>query len=435
MLFIGGLLLLGGVALPRFYASLGMMLLVLPVFFLHPLKLLVKKYLADGFSWSIGLLFLLPFLSGVYSSNIKEWLAVCQIKLPLLLLPFAALAWPPVPGKYVKGTSRNYPIPHLWRGFKGEANKEKQVFRGALKPLQAFFVLALFAACSWSIGQYLANETEMTDAYLRAKVMPVLMGNSHIWFSYMVVAGILFLIITWPAGKLKQWLHVAGIAFFAIFLHLLAAKTGLVFLYGSGFVLALRWLFTKNKKWMAVVAIAIVLALPFIAMQVLPTFKNRVLYMRYDFTNVANGQFVAGSNDGNRVISLQAGWDIVKENTITGIGYGDIIPAVKNWYNTNRPQTAPEEFIPPSNNWLLMWCGVGIAAFAAIGLVSFYLFKSNPNKKDWCWYLLCAMAFLSTLYENPFESQYGVYAFLVPFLVWRKLVQPANNFDGERQKG
>ena len=347
--------------------------------------------MADGFSLSIGLLFFLPFITGLYSSDINEWWAVCQIKLPLLLLPFAAWAWPVLSGKYLKAT-------------------------------QAFFIMTLFAACCWSIAQYLAHAGEIAEGYLKAKVMPVLMGNSHVWFSYMVVAGVLFLIATWPKNKWQQGLHVGGIVFFSIFLHLLAAKTGLIFLYGSFMLLALRWMITKQQKWIALIAIAVVLALPLIAMQVFPTFKNRVQYMLYDFKNVANGKFVAGSNDGNRVLSLQAGWDIVKENPVTGMGYGDIKPAVENWYKTNRPQTPPEEFTPPSNNWLLMWCGVGLAAFFSLALVFFHLFKSNPRKKDWTWYCLCGMAFLSTLYENPFESQYGVYAFLVPFLLWRKLI-------------
>ncbi len=389
--FVGCLLVLAGTALPRVYLSIGMILLVLPAFFLSPLKPIIKKYLSDGFSWSIGLLFLLPLISGVYSSDIKDWMAVCQLKLPLVLLPLAACAWPAIAGKYLKG-------------------------------VQAFFVIALFVACCWSINQYLANASEIADGYLRAKVIPVLMGNSHVWFSYMVVTGVLFLIATWPKIKWQQGLHVAGIAFFTIFLHLLAAKTGLLFLYGSLLLLGIRWLFTQRKKWVAVTAIILLITLPFIAIRVFPTFKNRVQYIVYDFTNVAHGKFETGSNDGNRVVSLMAGWDIVKENPVLGIGYGDVKPAVEKWYKTNRPQTPPEEFTPPSNNWLLMWCGVGIAAFAVLALVFFHFFKSNPNKSDWTWYMLCAMAFLSTLYENPFESQYGVYAFLVPFLVWRKLV-------------
>ena len=367
------------------------MLMIAPSFFLQPVNITTKKYLADPFCWSIGLLFLLPLISGLYSTNLGEWYKVCQIKLPLLLLPFASIAWPVVPPKY-------------------------------LRALQACFVMVLFAACCWSIGQYLAHANEIADGYLRAKVIPVLMGNSHVWFSYMVVTGVLLLIATWPKSQWHRALHVAGILFFTAFLHLLAAKTGLVFLYGGLLFLAIRWLFTQKKKWLALIIIASVLALPFIAMRVLPTFKNRVQYMLYDFKNVANGKLEQGSNDGNRVVSIQAGWDIVKNQPLTGVGYGDVKPAVENWYQTNRPQTPPEEYTPPSNNWLLMWCGTGILAFAVLGLMFFQLFKSNSKKIGWTWYVLCGMAFLSTLYENPFESQYGVYAFLIPLLMWRKLI-------------
>ena len=395
MLMLGCLLVLGGTALPRIYVSIGMIMLVLPCFFLQPFGNGIKKYWQDGFSLSIGLLFLLPFISGIYSTDLKDWSKVCQIKLPLLLLPFAALGWPEILGKYVKA-------------------------------IQSFFVLALFMACCWSIAQYMAHASEIADGYLRAKVIPVPMGNSHVWFSYMVVVGVLFLIATWPKNPLNRALHVAGIIFFSLFLHLLAAKTGLIFLYCSLLVIGLRQLFIRQKKWIAALAIVTVIALPFLAMQVFPTFKNRVQYMLYDFGNVANGKYEVGSNDGNRVVSLMAGWDIVKQDPVLGIGYGDVKPTVENWYTTNRPQTPPEEFTPPSNNWLLMWCGIGIAAIGVLAFLFFQLFKNNPNKTDLTWWLLCGMAFLSTLYENPFESQYGVYAFLVPFLIWRKLITPSS---------
>jgi O-antigen ligase len=391
LLLVGCLLVLGSTALPRIYVSIGMMLLVVPCFFLQSPGLVLKKYLNDGFSMSIGLLFLLPFISGIYSADANDWWKVCQIKLSLLLLPFAAYSWPVIQGKYVKA-------------------------------IQSFFVLALFMACCWSIAQYLAHASEITDGYLRAKVIPVPMGNSHVWFSYMVVVGVLFLIATWPKSQLHRALHVAGIIFFSLFLHLLAAKTGLVFLYGSLLLIGLRQLFMQQKKWIAAMAIVTVIGLPFLAMQVFPTFKNRVQYMLYDFGNVANGKYEVGSNDGNRVVSLMAGWDIVKKDPVLGIGYGDVKPTVETWYKTNRPQTPPEEFTPPSNNWVLMWCGIGIAAFAVLAFLFFQLIKNNPNKTDLTWWLLCGMAFLSTLYENPFESQYGVYAFLVPFLIWQKLI-------------
>ncbi len=47
-------------------------------------------------------------------------------------------------------------------------------------------------------------------------------------------------------------------------------------------------------------------------------------YILYDLSLVQKGQYVEGSNDGARTMSLQAGWQVLEQNPL-GAGAGDVM--------------------------------------------------------------------------------------------------------------
>ena len=74
------------------------------------------------------------------------------------------------------------------------------------------------------------------EEYLRARVVPVPMGNDHIRFAWLLLVVYIFLIDEWMGKKVEGvgWnksIIVFLIIYFAIYFHVLAAKTGLLGFY------------------------------------------------------------------------------------------------------------------------------------------------------------------------------------------------------------
>ena len=102
-------------------------------------------------TWLIGLviLFLVPFLSRIWSDDHYQWWRTIQTKIPLLLLPFCVAAMMKIP---------------------------KQIHRFLL----AVLVLISFIATLFSYWTFFSGSYAMED-YLKAKVVPVPMSNDHVW--------------------------------------------------------------------------------------------------------------------------------------------------------------------------------------------------------------------------------------------------------------
>ena len=82
-------LMLAGLFFSRFLLSVSMILFIISSFqFNNPLNQL-KSFFYQPILVGISLLFLLPFISGLWSQDIDTWASIIRIKLPLLLLPFA----------------------------------------------------------------------------------------------------------------------------------------------------------------------------------------------------------------------------------------------------------------------------------------------------------------------------------------------------------
>ena len=89
IIFILFIVMTGALFISRALLSASMIVFIL-VSFLHSNS---KKQVYDFFStpllWGMSVLFLIPFISGLWSSDKKEWLDMIRIKLPLLFLPIA----------------------------------------------------------------------------------------------------------------------------------------------------------------------------------------------------------------------------------------------------------------------------------------------------------------------------------------------------------
>ncbi len=357
----------------------------------------LKSFTTNPFLLGMSLLFFIPLLTGLWSDDKQEWWRWVRIKIPLFLLPFA---------------------------FAGNWQLSKKQWRW----IGYCFIGLVFVACCWSLWQYAINLYNINNSYLQAKSIPTTLENDHIRFSFLVCLAVIttvFLVRKKTGNGIQIALGVA-VLFFIVFLHILSARTGLFSLYiflGLSFIYLIL-LVRKIKLITGVFIIA--LLLPLAAWFLLPTFQNRIRYILYDFSFIKKDAYLPGSNDGSRMLSLKAGWNILKENPF-GVGGGDVKNKTYEWYADHVPQMLETDKIYPSSEWLMYGTSAGwpgVIFFTAIMLLPFF---EKIGVEKFFWLSLNSIAAFSLLFDIGLEVQFGVFIYAFIILWWWKWLRKESN--------
>jgi len=375
----------------RVALSASLIVFVAICFFHSDIKEHIRHFISSPVLWGMSLLFILPLLSGLWSEDKKEWLDALRIKLPLLVLPLAF------------ASPFTFSIKQ-WRA------------------LVIIFIGLVSAGTIWSMFHYVPNMDMVNEGYLSAKTMITPLGNDHVRFSWLVSISILLSGWLWRRNKDQQgilWVLVLIVCWLTIYLHILAARTGLLCFYVI--LLATVWwmIFKKTKPAQGLGLFALIIALPLAAWFALPTFRNKVKYFQYDFEYLKDAHYLPGGNDATRVISLKAGWNVMADHATKGVGFGDIFTETGKWYDVNYSRMQQRDKILPSSEWLIYGTGCGIPGLLIFTLVLLipFLVKGKNNKQ---WWLLNGLVVLSFLFDIGLEVQFGVfiYSFIV-LLGWK----------------
>ena len=87
--FISLLLMIVSLCISRAALSIAIICFVLIALVNKDILKQFREYIATPFLLALSLLFFIPFLSGLWSDDIKQWSDVVRIKLPLLFFPVA----------------------------------------------------------------------------------------------------------------------------------------------------------------------------------------------------------------------------------------------------------------------------------------------------------------------------------------------------------
>lgn len=391
IIFYSIILMMVSLFLSRAVLSVSIIVFLFACFFNAKSKELVRNFITSPLLWSMSLLFLLPLISGLWSEDKEEWMNVLRVKLPLLALPLAF------------ASSFSF------------SRKQWSVLGLILTGL-------VLAGTVWSLFHYVPNMDKVNEGYLRANTLATPLENDHVRFSWLVSIAILLSGWLWSyVGKQNRmrWVLLLIMGWLVMYLHILAARTGLLCFY-SILLAAVFWvIFKKVKPLQGAGLLVLLVVLPVLAWTLLPTFRNRVRYIQYDFEYFKDAHYLPGGNDATRVISLKAGWHIMKDNAGKGTGFGDILPATEKWYATHYPRMGQQDKILPSSEWLIYGAGCGIPGFLIFTLVLFIPFFS-PVKNKGQWWLLNGLVVLSFLFDIGLEVQFGVFIYSVTMLLaWK----------------
>src|SRR5688572_15298547 len=316
----------------RAFLSVTVITFVLFSFFHRDFKKQIKNYISSPFLTGLSILFLLPLITGLWSENSDQWLKIMRIKLPLLFIPLALAA------------PFGFSSMHWQR-------------------LQLLFIALTVITSLWCIAHYAVDIKAINEAYLRAKTMTTPLENDHVRYSWMVsIAILLSAWMCWQRRNKKDilfWILAGTITGLIIFLHLLAARTGLLSFYVMLVTAITWWIFSQRQKKYVLLALALLFILPVSAYMLMPSFRNKIAYFRYEYAYFKKAAYLPGSNDAMRVISIHAGWNVMNAHPPIGVGYGDIRDEVKKEYAKHYPEMIEADKILPSNEWLMYGSGCG----------------------------------------------------------------------------
>lgn len=326
---------------------------------------------------AILLIMIPPIISGFWSDNKGVWMDSVSVKIPLITM-LLGLSVTPV-------SKRTW---HL---------------------LAFAYVIIISLGCTWSLVQYVSDTSAVNLSYLKAKVITTPADNDYVRFSWMVVTAVFLGIkdISLKVADRSRYIMIALVAFLIAYMHILAAKTGLLCLYSGGGIYLVYKGFVEKKWKLVIILFATIVITALIAYTSFPTLRNRVQYVVYDFSNYSKGNFIPGYNDAARWLSVKAGYAILQDEPLTGVGFGDINTAVVGWHNIHYPSSFAYERFSPTNEWLIYGAGSGwpgLLLFTAGMAVLFYY----TTKRNAISFILSATACIPFLTDDSMEGQYGV---------------------------
>lgn len=278
-----------------------------------------------------GLAFLSVLLSGWNSDNQGQWIQEMTIRLPVLTVPLCFYFFSAIDCSFVRRI-------HVW------------------------LIVVLAIASVPVMLTYAINVEHWVTQIGLGKSIPT--PIEHVKYSmfnaYGVISGLLLLLF--HKDSLGLWgarLLIAAVIALAIYMHLLAVRTGLVILYLCCFILLLYY-FIRMRSFvflgLSIVGISII---GFLAIKVTPTLKTKIEYMVHDWKMYQNGE---GNlyNDSDRLQSLQVGWKLFKRAPLVGVGAGDLREECAELYD----QLGRAGFTRyPHNQFLYVLAGTGLLGF------------------------------------------------------------------------
>lgn len=352
---------------------------------INPKRWLKNKWWLLGLCW-VGMYAITYF----WSTDHHSWHERFDTKLPVLFLPLAF-------------------------GFLPKFN---------IKQLQAFTIgvgLMMLMGIGYSTWFYVSRPAYYIHEYNFSNILPTLVENDHICFSLSVALFTGWCVYVFPylQSKAVKWFTGITIVLCSVFLHLLSAKSGLV----AWYLLVLGWSIyvgLKKSKWLGLGMVACFVLFVALAFRYVPTFQQRISYVKYTYDVYKGGNITGDYSDMGRMISYDIALKLIKQHPLTGVGAGDILEEMKKGYDQWYPQVKEEQRLFPHNQFLTIALGCGIpAVLLFIGWLLWPVLRIKKSREGAFFLITWTMLLVPLLVEPFLEIQFGVFVYLF-FLLWQK---------------
>lgn len=382
----------------RALSSISMMVFGLNALWdVHPKRWVKNKWWLLGCAWVA-----LSLLSYFWSADKQEWAAHIQVKLPFLLLPLSFDFLPPFSGT------------------------QKKFFTALLAVLMSGGAL-------YSLSHFLQDPEALVHGYKYSHILPTPFYNDHIAYSAAVALSIAWMTYYLPElqTRWERWALGACILFLAVYLHILAAKTGLIAFYVLVIALIIQQIIRSPMRGV-VLALAAAFTIGCAAV-FLPTLRERIGYSIVTWRSYVMGERTGIYSDAGRIFSYDIAMHSIAKHPIAGVGIGDVFQEMKAGYEKHYPEVAHEQQLWPHNQFLATAMGIGIPG-ACLLLAWMMAALRRLKSREAIYFFIVWMMLLVPLMVDPFlEVQMGVAVYLV-FLLWqRKAMNDAAALAAERR--
>lgn len=363
-----------------------------PYLFLRHWRLWKRNF----FSIACFVFFLSYLVSGFWSTNLHQWWDSVTNKMPFAVVPFAFLSLPL--------NNRRWQKTIVW-----------------------FLIGTHFFVVCDSLSALVSHFDYYVQSYNISHSLPTTFYDDHIRFSLSLVATMiiigyyLFESSSIFKNRLERWLlGFCGVLFF-IYLHVLASKTGLLVLYIFLFLFAVYLIKEKAKlRKYSLFLIVALMALPFCLYRIVPTFREKVNYVRYEWHMVtSNDTLYYNLSDAGRIISYKMASKVIAQEPWLGTGAGDIKDEMNEAYRQYYPKIPDQNRLIPHNQYFFDFTALGFVfgmSILVLCLASFLFFPSPVFYGR----VTSVIMIVAMLAEAMLEIQFGVFIFLFFLLFWRR---------------
>jgi hypothetical protein len=341
------------------------------------------RYLSRPAYYVNVVFFLVILLSGINSENKAQWLTFLQIKIPFLILPIAFCAFD-----------------FFDRAF--------------ISKILLAFVTCMMVSAICVLCHYAMHYSEITQRIASGGIVPV--PFSHIRYTLLLVFAFFSLLWLWEQWSNKLLIIPAFFIFIAI--HVLSSRSGWLALYTGLVFYMIVYIYRQRKFMLGMGMLAGIVALPFLLYQLIPSFHDKVDFMRYNVNQYREGH-IDNLSDAMRFASWYTGVEIIKRHTLTGTGAGDLMDVSKSVSRELFPNiTNDGDRKMPHNQFLWIWAATGVFGFIAYCFAFLYPFITQLKYRNWLFVILYIIFLTSFLTEYSLEEQIGSTFYLVFLLIF-----------------
>ncbi len=349
-----------------------------------------RRWLDDKW-WLVGVALVAIYaITYFWSDNKADWETRLQTKLAFLLLPLAF-----------------YFLPRF-------STKQLQL-------ITVIFALAFLGCALYSLSFLVRDPAYYIHQYKVSDILPTLPKHDHIRASLAIALFIIWGVYVWPflESRPLKWFIALSIAILVVYLHILAAKSGLVSLY----LFFIGWSFYMLFFGRKIIGLIILLSIPvifFLANGLMPTFHERINYIKYSIFMQEHGDHSGRFGDNNRLYSYKIAVDLIKKHPLTGVGTGDIKSSMDTGYAARYPEVPAMARLIPHNEFLVVGLGCGIPAMILFSIWVFMPLASlKKNRQSFFFFMAWLILLLQLMIEPVLEVQMGVFVYLF-FLLLQK---------------
>ncbi|MBC7552427.1 MAG: O-antigen ligase family protein [Taibaiella sp.] len=384
------LIMVGGLLISRLFLSVGMLIFgVNALWGVHPRTWLRDKWWLTGLAW-VGMY----ALSGLWSTDKETWGVLLQVKLPVLLLPVSFYCLP-------------------------------AFSRRQLELLTLGIGLMLLAGACYSVSFLILHYQHYIQEYNVSHMIPTPVYGEYICFSMTIALYICWCVYMWPSLNTRpvKWFTGFVMALLAVYLHVLASKSGLLALY----IFIIGWGLYLTIARRSVAGLVVVLSLPVVltlAVTYIPTLHERKEHIIYTWYRYMDNDKSGRLGDLSRIASYDIALKLIKEHPIAGVGAGDMMPEMIKGYEKWYPSiTEQRNRLIPHNQFMTVGFACGLPAMALFIIWVFMPLRRMGRNRESFFFFIIWLSLLMQLMVEPFlEGQFGVFVYLFFILFFRNVL-------------